>query len=217
MNYTFDEKNPTPLCEIMGKYGSDKGDINITKSWHNFTTFYDSIFKDIKNDKLRIFELGIGTNDINIKSNMGKDGKPGASLYGWREYFPNSYIFGADIDKNILFNDERIKTFYCDQTNPEIISQMWTDKDLVESFDIIIEDGLHTLDANITFLENSLYKLNKNGYYIIEDIATCEIPNIWYYKNIWQKDYPDCTFKIVKIPSTINKLDNNLLVIHKEK
>jgi hypothetical protein len=94
MNYSFDVNKSTPLCEIMGKYGSDKGNYNIT--------LYYSIFNEIKDNKLRIFELGLGTNNINMPSNMGINGKPCSSIYGWREYFPNSLIFGGDID-NLFF------------------------------------------------------------------------------------------------------------------
>lgn len=45
MNYIFDEKQPTELCKIMG---SDKGNIDIINSLHNYTTFYYSIFNKIK-------------------------------------------------------------------------------------------------------------------------------------------------------------------------
>ena len=48
-------------------------------------------------------------------------GKPGASLRVWRDYFPNAIIYGADIDKDILFAEERIKTFYIDQLDPVAI------------------------------------------------------------------------------------------------
>lgn len=50
----------------MCRNRSDKG------SSHNYTTLYYSIFKDICKKKLRIFELGLGTNNITIPSNMGK-------------------------------------------------------------------------------------------------------------------------------------------------
>ena len=105
---------------------------------------------------------------------MGKDGRPGASLYGWQEFFPNSYIFGADIDTDILFNTDKIKTYYCDQRSPEIILKMWIKPDLQENFDIIIEDGLHTFDGHVCFFENSIHKLKTNGYYIIEDVINPE-------------------------------------------
>ena len=215
MNYLFNEKKSSPLCEIMGRHGSDKGSINIEYSWHNYTTFYYSIFKDLREKPLRVFELGLGTNNINIPSNMGPDGIPGASLYGWSEFFINSHIFGADIDTDILFNTDKIKTFYCDQTNPEIIRKMWNEPDLQDNFDIIVDDGLHKFNANVCFFENSIHKLKPNGYFIIEDINLVE--EHLYENKIkqWESQYIDCIFTLFKIPSSINRHDNTLLVVFK--
>ena len=216
MNYVFDEKQSTPLCEIMGRNKSDKGSINITSSWHNYTTFYYSIFKDIREKSLRIFELGLGTNNVNVASNMGVDGRPGASLFGWSEFFPNSDIFGADIDSHILFNTDKIKTFYCDQTNPYIIKYMWNQPQLQENFDIIIEDGLHTFNANVCFFENSIHKLKTNGYFIIEDILIHEEQLFVNKMKEWELQYTDCVFTLLKVPSTCNVCDNTLLVVYKK-
>jgi len=58
-----------------------------------------------------VFELGLGTNNIGAPSSMGAGGCSGASLRGWREYFPNAHIFGAESDRDILFDEERIWTF----------------------------------------------------------------------------------------------------------
>jgi SAM-dependent methyltransferase len=215
MSYFFKVNIPTPLCEIMGRNKSDKGHVNINNSWHNYTTFYYSIFRELRDKKLRIFELGLGTNNVNIPSHMGKDGRPGASLYGWQEFFPNSYIFGADIDTDILFNTDKIKTYYCDQTNPEIISNLWNHPDLQEKFDIIIEDGLHTFNANVCFFENSIHKLNPNGYFIIEDICEHEVHLFINKIKMWKLHYKDCLFTLLKLPSLCNKIDNNLLVVVK--
>ena len=217
MTYVFDEKQSTPLCEIMGRNRSDKGSLNIQDSWHNYTTFYYSIFKELREKQLRVFELGLGTNNVNIPSNMGESGRPGASLYGWSEFFPNSNIFGADIDDNILFNTEKIKTFYCDQTNPESIKKMWNEPVLQDNFDIIIEDGLHEFYANVCFFENSIHKLKPNGYFIIEDIINYET-NLFNFENKikeWESQYKDCSFTLLKIPSTCNNADNTLLVVFK--
>lgn len=215
MAYLFDEKQSTPLCEIMGRNHSDKGSINISQSWHNYTTFYYSIFNDIRYSKIRIFELGLGTNNINIPSNMGVNGLPGASLYGWEEFFPNAEIFGADIDTDIIFSTDRIKTFFCDQTNPDIINKMWAEPILQDGFDIIIEDGLHQFDANVCFFENSIHKLNKNGYFIIEDIHIHDQELFTNKIKEWEYKYTDCSFTFLKIPSSINSLDNNVLVVKK--
>ncbi len=217
LDFKFDESKSTPLCEIMGRNKSDKGSQNITSSHHNYTTFYYSIFKNMTKNKLRLFELGLGTNNINILSNMGENGRPGASLYGWAEFFPNAEIFGADIDKDILFNTNRIKTFYCDQTKPDIIKKMWDNSELKDEFDIIIEDGLHTFDANVIFFENSIYKLKTGGFYIIEDLVKNELDLFTNKIKEWEEIYTNYLFKLLIIPSTINNNDNNLLVIYKYK
>ena len=214
-NFLLTTKQSTPLCEIMGRHKSDKGNIDINTCWHNYTCFYYSIFKDMREKQLRVFELGLGTNNTNIPSNMGVDGRPGASLYGWSEFFPNSYIFGADIDTGILFNTDNISTFYCDQTNPQIIKKMWDEPKLHEMFDIIIEDGLHSFNANVCFFENSIHKLKPNGYYIIEDIITHEEHLFVNKIKEWETKYTDCSFTLLKLPSSRNRYDNNLLVVFK--
>jgi SAM-dependent methyltransferase len=144
---------------------------------------------------------------------MGIHGTPGASLRGWARYFPYGSIFGADIDRDILFQTDRIKTYYCDQTNPQSIRQMWANDDLSEPFDIIIEDGLHEFDANVCFFENSIHKLKKGGYYIIEDIDQPSFEKWTDQLNKWKRAYPDYTFTPMSIPSERNKWDNNLLVV----
>jgi hypothetical protein len=114
----------TDLCFIMEKYGSDK----VPSLRHNYTKLYHNLFNSMRDQPLRVFELGIGTVDPKLVSNMScyNGYKPGASLRGWKEYFPNSQIYGADIDTNILFEEDRIETFFCDQTKPEVIKALWS-------------------------------------------------------------------------------------------
>ena len=50
-------------------------------------------------------------------------------------------IYGADIDKKILKNEDRIKTFFVDQTNPETIKTMFKNIG-VDEFDIILRRWL---------------------------------------------------------------------------
>lgn len=211
----IDPFTSTPLCEIMGRNKSDKGCKDIANSWHNYTTVYYDLFKDLQIKQLRIFELGLGTNNINLASNMGADGRPGASLYGWNEFFVNSKIFGADIDKDILFDTDTIKTFFCDQTDPIIIANMWGLSELDEKFDIIIDDGLHTYDANVCFFENSIHKLAPGGYFIVEDIMKTDIDKFNNKIIEWKTTFSDLEYTIMDIPSYRNIYDNVLLVIHK--
>jgi hypothetical protein len=205
----------TPLCEIMAKNKSDKGNPNIEKAWHNYTILYYDMFKDLKDKNIRIFEIGIGANDPNIEINLVNNSTPGASLYGWAEFFPNALIFGADIDQQIMFEFDRIKTYYCDQTDSESIKKLWCHSELNEDFDIIIDDALHTVDANKCFFENSIHKLKKGGFFIIEDIDNyIEKHKMKLQIKLWEKQYPHLSFQFISLFSYWNDLNNNLVVIH---
>lgn len=204
-------KDPTTLCAIMTSFGSDKGNER-----HNYTTLYSKLFNPWKNEPINLFELGVGTNFTDVPSNMGVEGKPGASLYGWSLFFPHAHIYGADIDKRVLFNDQMIKTYYCDQCSAKSIKELFSQDDLKDvSFDIMIEDGLHEFSANINFLLNSLHKLRKGGIYIAEDLDSISkeafIQILPHLKNILKLNSID----VIQIPSSLNTFDNALLVIQK--
>jgi hypothetical protein len=215
----FEGFEPTLLCHLMVDYLSDKGTIMNKPSFrqHNYSIAYNEFFKNDRQKAIRLFELGLGTNNLDVLSNMGPQGRPGASLRGWRDYFPYGQIYGADIDKRILFEDSRIKTFYCDQTDPQTIAELWSNPELNENFDIIIEDGLHTFDANICFFENSIHKLNKGGLYIIEDIYGPNIPQYVEKFEEYEKTnrFPNLLIKIYSLPHQTNRDGNNIIVIKK--
>ena len=79
---------------LENKYKTDKC------NWcHNYTKKYDELFKDIRFKKLKILEIGIGS-------------APMPSLRLWKEYFPNSQIYGIDIEETYINNNvENITTF----------------------------------------------------------------------------------------------------------
>ena len=148
---------------------------------------------------------------MEVPSNMGTDGVPLASLRAWRDYFKNANIYGADIDKNILKDEERIKTFYVDQTNPKSIKDLFN-KIENKKFDIILEDGLHEFNANICFFENAISSLSDDGTYIIEDVYYKDQDKfIKYFKNT------SYNFSIVDIFHKKNIANNCLVVIKKNE
>lgn len=200
---------PTRLCRIMTKHGSDKG-----IGYHNYTTLYSALFSGMRTKPLILFELGLGTNNPRLLSSMGSHGLPGASLRGWREFFPQALIYGADIDRDILFEEDRIKTFYCDQCDSASINDLWAEPGLAGGADIIVEDGLHVFKANRSFLENSLGHLRPGGFYVTEDIYDsipqwCELINETY-----KQQFPACEFALVKLPST-RYPGGHMLVAHR--
>ena len=108
---------------------------------------------------------------------MGKNGKPGASIRAFKDFFINANIFGIDIDKKILFKENRIQTFYGDQTNTKELNKIY--KKIKKKFDLIIDDGLHISYANLSVIISSLCHLKEDGYLIIEDIP-------FRNKHIWE-------------------------------
>lgn len=200
---------PTKMCSVMTWHGSDKG------HRHNYTTVYSALLGELRDRPLRIFELGLGTNKPELVSSMGEMGRPGASLRGWRELFPRAIIYGADIDRDILFESDRIKTFYCDQRDPAAIDALWSEPSLQGGMDLLIDDGLHTFEGNLSFLNGSLGQLRPCGIYVVEDILRELIPQWHEYLEAACSKYPEFEFVFVELPNPLNHYDNNLLLIRR--
>jgi len=132
--------------EYIAKYRTDK------ESRHKYcSSYYDKAFFDLKDKKLNILEIGI---------------QNGSSLVLWNEYFKNSIVYGIDnsnLIKDRLDTYPRIKTIIQDAYKKELTFNL-------PLFDIIIDDGPHTLESQIKFINNYFKKLNKNGKLFIEDI-----------------------------------------------
>ena len=159
------------LASLFDQYGSDKS------NHHNYHLLYAGLLGPKRSSQLRILEIGLGTNDPDILSNMGPGGKPGASLRAFRDFCPNAELFGADIDHRILFEEDRIHTYYVDQTQTDsldLLSSKLSDR----PFDLIIDDGLHSPNANIATMILALRSLRSQGVFIVEDIPLRSIP-IW--------------------------------------
>ena len=170
-NRNINSKNNSKLLKkLFNKYQSDKS------KTHNYHLIYGSLFKK-RTEVKKVLEIGLGTNNENVISNMGKYGKPGASVKAFRDFFSNANIYGADIDKEILFKEHKISTFYVDQTNINTLNKLF--KKIGNNFDLIIDDGLHASNANISVILSSLEFVKKNGYLIIEDIP-------FKTKHIWE-------------------------------
>jgi hypothetical protein len=148
------------LKHVFDRFGSDKSTL------HNYELVYASILQNPLAVSA-ILEIGLGSNHLDVVSNMGAQGRPGASLRAFRDFLPNATIFGADVDRRILFQDERIKTAYVDQTNLSTFSELDA---LSPHYDLIIDDGLHSPNANIATLIFGLRKLASGGWLIVEDI-----------------------------------------------
>lgn len=155
---------------LFDKHGSDKG------SRLGYNQIYAQIL--LNKDKLSILEIGIGTNNVSLPSNMGIDGKVGASLKAWQELDCVDEVIGLDIDSSILFQSNKIKTYYLDQTDVDSWKKLKEKTGFTNRFDLIIDDGLHAPFANIITIHESLDLIKIGGCIVIEDIHARSLP-IW--------------------------------------
>ena len=129
------------ISEILATYDTDK------VREHSYGRVYDKLFEDFnQNDKLNILEVGT---------------QKGGSLCAWRDYFPNSSITGIDIV-------DVVKPEYRRKDIEYVIKDIKDYKsDIV--YDIIIDDGSHSLGDVLYVVKNLKYKL-----LIIEDVQNPE-------------------------------------------
>jgi SAM-dependent methyltransferase len=213
----FEKNYKCLLAELCDKYGSDKGSVKASGHpfpWapHNYTDYYSRLFDHCRSGVLSVFECGLGTNNPSVLSNMSETGKPGASLRVWRDYFPNAQIFGADIDRGVLFQEDRIKTGYMDQTDASSVAAYFAEMG-IDRFDFMIDDGLHTYDAGRRLFESAISWLAPHGIYVIEDVHVWDLMRFEEYF----RDKDEYSVDLVSLyrPAPHKVDGNNLVVIRK--
>ena len=143
------------LSQLADLYGTDKN------YKHDYTKHYELFFSKIKSDKIKLLEIGIGGYDA---TNLG-----GASLRMWKKYFSKGHIYGLDIHDKSKINEDRIKTFKCDQTDKKRLSEIILE---IGNPDIIIDDGSHKNNHVIETFNILFPMMNDGGIYVIEDVHT---------------------------------------------
>jgi hypothetical protein len=157
------------LKELFDKHGSDKASVQ------RYHLIYGKILKE-RGQVRGILEIGLGTCHTDVLSHMGAQGQPGASLRAFREFLPNATVFGADVDRRILFQEERIQTYWVDQTDPAALRALSTR--IPAELDLIIDDGLHAPNANLAVITFALKHVKVGGWIVIEDISSRSLP-VW--------------------------------------
>jgi hypothetical protein len=181
------------LNELAIKYNTDKSSLD-----HDYIKHYEKYFSENREKYTKVLELGIYT------TNTGDVDKSGASLKMWMDYFPNADIIGLDIVDYSYLDAKypRIKTFICNGelryssdidkiTNPWL-KQIYTQPQygltggqigminainkFGSDYDIMIDDGPHTVSSQQIFFGFMFKYLKSGGYLVIEDLHTSHSP-----------------------------------------
>lgn len=118
---------------------------------HQYIHVYEALFEPIRKKVKNVLELGIWG---------------GESLRMWRDYFPNAVVHGLDIEDrcNAMEGEDRIKAIFTNAYCAETLSSF----DI--KFDVIVDDGPHTLESQCFAVANYSNLLSKNGILVVEDI-----------------------------------------------
>lgn len=121
------------------------------KGWlHGYLDFYDLLLHDKQETAKTILEIGVQT---------------GASLQMWSECFPNAQIYGIDVVPPTLPLSNNIHFWYAKNAyTMELV------KHIGHRFDIIIDDGPHTLDSQKFVAQHYSMLLEEKGVLCIEDV-----------------------------------------------
>lgn len=164
MNY-----QKTILCKLAYKYGSDK----CPQIKHFYTPYYYKLLKDKRQKVKKVLEIGVGYSKVMQHAEQIKGSYiTGASLYMWRDFFPNAQIFGIDIYPEAKVDSVRIKTFICDQTKKNDLIELI--KATGGDIDLIVDDGCHDKQSQAETCLTLMQLVSKKTIYIIEDARYAE-------------------------------------------
>ena len=194
-------EDDTDLCRIMQEVGSDAAG-----PYHNYTKLYSTIFEPVRQTPLRILEIGLAPNpDIS-------DSAPAAAVRGWRRYFPNATVVGADPSAEWVTDISGVSTYAYDWNDPSGITSIFDHEDTREPFDILIYDGPgNPADKAMHFLEFAKH-VRVGGVIIVEDIDWKESIFWMNVKQKWDKAYPCFSWRPISIPCKTHRGDNILMI-----
>ena len=114
---------------------------------------YKRHFSELADGSLRLLEIGV---------------QDGSSIAYWKSEYPKWDVWGMDIDPHCAGHQIVIG----DQTNVSLLESF-------EPFDIIIDDGGHTMNQQVVSFETLFPKMKSGGVYVIEDLHTSFWPKFF--------------------------------------
>jgi len=163
---------------------------------HSYLETYEKILNDKHLSCRNVLEIGI---------------QSGGSMKLWNDYFVNANIYGIDIDENPHFLNEfkRVNCLKMNAYSQESIDY-FSNKNI--KFDLIIDDGPHTLESMTYFIKNYIQLLSFDGIMIVEDIQDIQWCDI--FRTYIPNGY---TYEIFDLRHIKNRWDDIMFVIKKCK
>jgi hypothetical protein len=124
--------------------------------WHHYFEIYHRHFERFRGRSPVVVEIGV---------------YQGGSLQMWREYFgKGAQIVGVDVDPECrMLAGQSITVLIGDQADRRFLAEL---RERVPRMDIVIDDGGHTMEQQITTFEELYPHVQPDGIYLCEDLHT---------------------------------------------
>ena len=183
------------LKELVDNTRTDKNTV------HSYLDIYQTLFADKQTTATHVLEIGIYL---------------GGSIKLWSDFFQNANVYGLDCMnlqdgwEGIRHNEEIQLLTSIDAYDEPFFSKEFLDTNL--QFDLVLDDGPHTLESMQKFIRMYSQILKEDGILVIEDIQE------WEWIDILKQHVPEHLQKCVQvydIRSEKNRYDDILFVIDK--
>ncbi len=172
----------------MRQYKTDKYE-------HGFIDVYEPYFNDMTDSK-NVLEIGVYF---------------GESLKYLSDKFKNANIYGLDIEDKSQYNNEKIRTYIVNQEDRDALNKFLEETNI--EFDIIIDDGGHTMKQQQVSFGVLFKRLKQGGIYILEDLHTSRLEQLG---TISKEDIITTLDMLYTVQYTRNVISNHILDDEKE-
>src|SRR5207302_4327452 len=126
--------NLPTFTDLADRFNTDKN--RRTGNQHCYARIYDRLLSARRLSMRRLMEIGL----CRGLAERNQTETPSVAL--WQSYFPYCQVIGVDLTDFSRLNDERFKSFVCDQSKPEELRAVAAKLE-PGSLDVIIDDGSH--------------------------------------------------------------------------
>lgn len=194
-------KTMKEILEYHNVHGFDKAGGTDKGTDHSYLETYEDILSPYVDKEINLLEVGV---------------QFGGSALLWHEYFPKSNLFLIDVYNQVpdfifeKMSKERFKFYIMNAYGDQETDLL--NKDCPEGFDIVLDDGPHTLESQVMFIHKYLPLVKKGGILIIEDIQ--DVLHFEILKNSTPEEYRN-SIETFDLRNVKNRYDDLIFVIRK--
>jgi cephalosporin hydroxylase len=183
------------LVDIIDDNRTDKNTV------HSYLDLYDCLFSPKRKTAKNVLEVGI---------------LHGGSIKLWSDYFVNATVYGLDsMALGGVWEELKDKDNIVLHTSIDAYDETFFNETLLDKkFDMVLDDGPHTLESMRQFIKLYSQLLTVDGILVIEDVQS------WDWIEILKNEVPEHLRQYIEtydLRINKNRYDDIVFVINKSK